>query len=367
MAIAGGCSGLTFWEYRSVRMGVRSNGFGMREIDGSPTERGRMCDVIADVLRKHGARLAQTRRLSARVALLFDKRTDLVLRLAKMKSWMGDLQNQKPDVDCWYKPALRAAHAMHQMNGEAVDFVVARDDLGSRPALHVTCTEMIDVATAEWLRDFVREGGVLFVEFPFACRDDITWIHPQRPGHGLHDLLGCRELTREETRSEPPDVAEFACGLRVAAGGWRIALEPCGGDPIATWDNGATAAVRHRFGKGVVYALGVNLSLSFGNCWDDPCVDVMRWLLRDSGIAEGDCTGSRTVWVRRRRGADFEVWFVFNVGDDSRCIRLPASPRAEWHRIAAERVSGDVYELSCGAALVVEMPIVDDCISVQCE
>ena len=367
MALAGGCSGLTFWEYRSVRMGIRSNGFGMREIDGSPTPRSRICDEIASALRANGTRLAQTQRIPARVGMLFSKETDLLLRLTKMRSWMGDLEHQTPDVDCWYKPSLRGAHVLYQANGEAVDFVLARDDLSSKRVLHVTCTEMIDADTADWLREFVRNGGVLVAEFPFACRDEITWIHPQRPGHELHELLGCRELTREETRLSPPDIAEFACGHRIVAKGWRIVLEPCGGDTIATWDDGAVAAVRNTYGAGVVYALGVNVSMSFANCWDDPGADVVRWLLRDAGLAAGERVPERQVWVRRRRGPDFEIWFVFNVSDSSKRIRLPAAPVAEWHRIASERVAEDVYELASGATLVVEMPIMDDCVGVWCE
>ena len=50
MAIAGGCKGFTFWQYRSERFGEESDGYGMRNIDGSETPRsGRYLGASEDI------------------------------------------------------------------------------------------------------------------------------------------------------------------------------------------------------------------------------------------------------------------------------------------------------------------------------
>jgi beta-galactosidase GanA len=359
MALAGGCAGLTFWEHRSVRNGIRSNGFGVREIDGSESSRSKVCDGIAAVLKNHGETLAQSRRVSARVGLLFSKKCDMVHRIIKMQSWMGNLQNAMPDVDYGFKQALRGAHAAYQVNGEDVDWVVSGDDLADVSLLHVTSAEMIEEADAEWLRNYVREGGSLVVEFPFACRDWKTWIHLTRPGHGLEDLIGCSELTREVVNDDPHDIATFTNGLAVDARGWRIALEPKGGVPIAHWQDGSVAGVVNRYGKGKVCALGVNASISSNNSWDDPVFDVFRWLLDGVGFSCRPWYHGRDVWIRRRHGSGSEIWFVFNVSETVKRINLPAVPTSVWYQEEAQQIEETAFEVEPGATLVVEMARAD--------
>lgn len=357
MAIAGGCSALTFWEYRSVRMGIRSNGFGIREIDGGPSERSKVCDAIAGVVREHSATLSATQRIPANVALLFNKDSDLLQRLLKMRTWMGDAEGMKPDVDYWYKQALRGAHLLYAGIGQDVGFVSPGADVSDLPVLHVTSCELIDPDTADWLRAYVSGGGVLIAEFPFADRDDRTWIHPLRPGYGLNELLGCRELTREVTIDAPADVATFAQGRQIRAEGWRVRLQPDDADPIAYWNDGSVAATRRTVGNGTVYALGVNVSLSFSGEWQDPAFGVFEWLLSDIGITHPRDGRTRDVWIRRRRGPEGEVWFVFNVADDERVVYLPQPPLDVWHALNATERKPNAFTLAPGAALVLEMPL----------
>ncbi|MBT4823142.1 MAG: hypothetical protein HON70_45980 [Lentisphaerae bacterium] len=357
MAIAGGCSALTFWEYRSVRMGIRANGFGIREIDGGPTERSEVCDAIAGVVRDHSAMLASAQRVPAKIALLFSKDSDLLQRLTKMKTWMGDAEGMRPDVDYGYKHALRGAHLLYTGAGQDVDFVSGGGDLSGIGVLHVTCCELIDEKTAESLRAYVMAGGVLVAEFPFAARDERTWIHTLRPGYGLHELTGCRELSREVTVSDPPDIATFPQGRQIRAQGWRIRLAPEDADPIAYWNDGSVAATRRKLGKGSVYALGVNVSLSFSGEWQDPAFGVFEWLLHDVGVPHPQDGRARDVWIRRRRGESGEVWFIFNVADAERVVSLPAPPVSIWHACNATERKPKAFTLGPGAALVVEMAL----------
>jgi beta-galactosidase GanA len=326
LAIAGGASGFTYWQYRSERVGNESNGFGMREIDGSPTLRSRVTDEIAAVIRKHGKALVGARRIASDVAILYDRPSDMILRIQEMKTWSQDLMDE-PCHWSAHKKAVHAAHAMYLHSGHTVDWVVPGDDLAGRRLLHVSAMEMVDEAAAQWLRQYVRGGGTLIVEMPFACRDANTWVSMRRPKHGLEDLLGCRERERVCTDAMSPlPVAKFETGGELEASRWRTTLEPQGGKIIARWADGSAAAVENVYGKGKVLCLGANLTLACWAKWDAAKLGIFEGLLGRAGVP----CDTQSPWVRRRRGPDGEVWFVLNVYDHVATLQLPAAPKEVW-------------------------------------
>jgi beta-galactosidase GanA len=354
MAIAGGCSALTFWEYRSVREGIRSNGFGLREIDGSQTERGAECDRIAGVVADHSPALAAASRPPSSLALLHSRDTDLAMRLLAMRTGLGDLDNVEPSVDYAYKQALRAAHTGYLVNGIAPDWIVPGDDLSRYRLIHVTCAEMISEATAHDLRAYVRAGGMLVVEYPFACRDEKTWITPVRPHHNLADLLGCSEGVRVVVDADRSDAATFDNGAVVRPRHWRVELLPGGARPIARWQDGAVAATMHSFGEGRVCTLGASAALSFDDRWDDPALDIFHWLLKQAGLPTSE---DHQVWTYRRVGGDRELRFVFNVGDTTKSVTLPERANETWYANGATTERGGVVNLEPAGTLVAASPI----------
>ncbi len=183
-AVAGGAIGITFWQWRSERAGNETNGYGVRNVDGSQTERGEVVDSVAAILRDRGEALIGTERPQSPIALLYNRPSDLLSRVLTLR--LTDVQQsgnlEAGSVDYPYKRALHAAHALWHALGYTVEFVVPGDDLSGVKLLHVTCDELINAETADWLRAFVQGGGKLLVEFPFASRDENTWVAPNAPG-----------------------------------------------------------------------------------------------------------------------------------------------------------------------------------------
>lgn len=351
-AIAGGAAGFTFWQWRSERVGNEANGYGLRGIDGSPTPRSAVADGIADVLRRYGSRLVGTRRVGSPVALLYSHASDLVGRIQLMPGGLEDLSREPGRTDYPYKRAIRAAHALYLHAGQPPDWVVAGDDLAEVALLHVTGMELTDAKTADWLRAFVRRGGTLVIEFPFACRDERTWVTPARPAHGLEDLLGCREADRVIARAA--DIATFTGGPRIPARDWRVTLEPAGGRMTAKWPDGTAAAVSHVYGKGRVLVFGIGLALAYDDTWRGPVTREFNRLLRTAGVRPAPWR-KECVSVLRRRGRHGEIWFVMNDGDTAATIRLPAAPGAVWEQADARRRGRNLW-LDTGATWIGEMP-----------
>ena len=354
MAIAGGASGFTFWQYRSERVGCETNGYGLREIDGSPTERSQVADKIAAIMRQHGSKLVGTMRERSSVAQVYSRTSDLISRIQAIES--PDLWLESWNIDYAYKNANRSTHILYGQAGNTVDWVVPGDDLDGVSVLCITCAEILDASEAAWLTDYVCRGGNLIVEFPFACRDENTWVSRHRPGHDLHKLLGCLEKDRTIIGPQAKITASFINGMQLDAGGWKVELSPEGGEPIAEWSDGSIAAVRHRYGNGTVYSLGASLSLSFNDRWDDPSLGIARWLLDQAGgvYDHGEAEG---VWVRRRRANDYEIWFVFNVTDSVQRMSLQSTPICIWQ--GSEYTQNDNILLPPGAAWVAEMVRLD--------
>lgn len=325
MAIAGGAAGLTFWQYRSERVGCETNGYGIREIDGTSNPGSREIENIAAILKEHGSALVGSRREPSSIGMLHSRESDMVARLQTLPSTPYSIANEGPSDAYFYKDAIKSAHALHLMEGNTLEWVVPGDDLSAFDFLHITGAEMIDPSLAGDLTEFVTHGGTLLVEFPFACRDANTWVSPQRPGHGLEQLLGCRE--GERTIAEEGERVVFWETHSLVPAGWKTVLHPTDdAEVFARWKDGSPAAVSATFGKGRVLSLGINLSLSFTNRWNDPVRAVFRRILTEwNGLQNPSLPDG--IWRRVRRGSENEVCFVFNVSDRAVAFPHEASAR----------------------------------------
>lgn len=347
MAIAGGATGFTYWQYRSERFGTETNGFGLVDMAGRPTPRSDVAERVAAALKQHGRELNQTTPVPNEAALVYSRHSDLVGRVQEMNSPLGYGFLEMGTDRYFYKQALQKAHALYATAGMPVDMAVPGDDVSGRKLLHVGAAEMIDAEAAAWLTDYVGQGGTLVVECPFACRDERTWALADVPAHNLHQLLGCREADRVVTLEERPDRVTLG-GATLAASHWRIELEPTGGEVLATWQDGAPAVVHHRVGQGQVLTLGINLSLAFEDRWDDPVLVAWTWMLERLGLVEQSMPTERDLRVMVRLGDGMEVIFAFNVGSDHRSLPLGRAKIETWDSDGGEVSASGVVDLEPG-------------------
>ena len=321
-AIAGGAAGFTFWQYRSERVGCETNGYGLMNIDGSSTERSEVADSIASVLKKHSCGLAASKRVPSGIALLYSQNSDMLSRIQKLPDGINSLSAEKESTDYPYKNAIASAHALYHFLGMEPDWVVPGDNLDNCKLLHIAGAEMVDGGMSSWLETFVRNGGKLVVELPFACRDERTWVVPKIPAHGLEKLLGCYE--KERVVASPSDMFSIDGVDKVfPAGIWRITLGESGqARAIGKWSDGSPAVIMNDYGKGKSIVLGGGLSLGFNNAWNSSAFTGLTELLRQLDIELPPWAGTGLV-VNKRHGKGVEYDFVFNYADGERTIELP--------------------------------------------
>jgi beta-galactosidase GanA len=326
MAISGGARGFTYWQYRSERLGNETNGYGLREIDGTSNERSMVADEIADILRDKSIAFSQACRLNSPIALLYSRESDILSRIELMQN----LNAMQEDINTSYpyKTALRNAHALYLQSGFTTDFAVPGDDISCYKVLHIAGAEMLQPEYLEWLHNFVSGGGVLVIEYPFACRDKNTWVSPQRPSGGYAHLLGCREASRTTIDTESLQVS-FYNSTDVKSKGWKVVLQPVDCKVIARWTDGSAAAVHRRLGQGHVYTLGCGISLSHDGTWNYPGADALTKILADSaGLSP---LAQKGVWHRRLIKPDGEeVLFVYNLNDFPAYCNLDCNIQDTW-------------------------------------
>ncbi|SKC81212.1 beta-galactosidase [Krasilnikoviella flava] len=293
-ALAHGCDGALFFQWRQARSGPERFHSAMLPVAGPGT-------AVHEGVRRLGAELRDLgevvgQRVHSRVALLWD-----------WPSWWAATQVALPTARLDPLATLQAWHRELWRLGVVADVVDARSDdvvlhgynLVLAPALSV-----LDEPTAARLDAFVTGGGRL-VWGPFGgVADDLAHLHLGRSPALLRHVLG---VSAEEWVPLPDGgstVVWSGSGSSSAAGEWRATATTLGertrsdgADVIATYDDGpldgCVAVARHEHGAGHAWYVGADLA---GAGLDR----VLRAALDDAGVPHGaQDPDVETVWRGR--------------------------------------------------------------------
>lgn len=257
-ALSCGAKGLVYWQYRSERLGNESNGHGLREINGAPTERSEAAEEFASVLSKEGEQFTKTTVPHPKIAVLYDRQCDLLSRIQCMHN---DLAREEIKTDYTYKQAVQGTYLGLWLTDIRADWISTNQlhRIEHYSCIIASALELADRQMINALKAFVEQGGKLIVEFPFACRGENTWVLPDRPGLGMDKLLGVREKQRLNIDREDiilPDNEMFSVSDTKVV--FELAADA---DVLGHWGDGTAALVRNTYGKGQVLSIGGSLSI----------------------------------------------------------------------------------------------------------
>ena len=323
--LAGGMTGISFWNHRVERFWKEANGFSLLDPLGSQSERMTAVSRIGRAIQRHGAFFAQAQPPQAQVALLVNE--DLY----------HFFQACNGDVIEHYRYNMRGLYARLWRLGIAVNFLdaheVAAGALTGYKAAILAMPLSLDAAYFAHLTDYVAGGGALIAEACPGLWDKYGWCSLTQLVAGGEDFFGARHaglcLVQEpgangaRSRWLPPErhFGEFeaptllaGCGdfapLRVRANFYLQHLQPTTGETILKAGN-ASVAVRQRVGAGWSALLGSFLGFS-ALAYRAADADSDRFLARLLAAADVQPDRCGALLRRRRALAGAQAWFFIN-------------------------------------------------------
>jgi len=329
-SIAHGAKGLCFYAWHPMSSGYESAGFGLANLDGTPSERAVAAGQVAQVVTRHMDLFYAAKPVRARAAICWNVLSNV------MWVCMRQPQHYIPS-----RSTIGAYRALYQEHVPA-DFIhvdqIASGKLEDYDLLYLPFSFMISRAAATRIEEFVRQGGVVLAEARTAWNDEMGTCGEAVPGLGLEQVFGCRERGAEGV---PEDVAvpihvtrDHAAlpllkkGDVLAGARFREELEVLSetAQVVGEFENGGPAIVVNRYGQGWAIFIGTMLSLGFFKFHDGNAGRLLKGLARLAGIeppvqVEG-IPGGLDVEPVLLEGEDgdsrlFHIFFAFNHTDQA--------------------------------------------------
>lgn len=225
------------------------------DLEGQPTSRLDTAAEFAHAFARHSELLTGAVPVQADIAILH--------------AWDNAAAHEGMGSAAALLAAVEGVYRSFAGTGYTVEFV-SFDELSELHAklLVLPQTVLVSEAAGQAIADFVANGGHLVTFAKVAMLDDRGWYWNVRPGAGLSNVLGVREL-EVETASGPvqisvpahPDLPGWAGGE--LTGGWQwqsLATLDSKAQILGTHEWGAPAIVRHPFGAGAGWSIGTHLT-----------------------------------------------------------------------------------------------------------
>lgn len=136
-------------------------------------------------------------------------------------------------------------------------------DLSRFKIIHLPLAYLLPSKVGEALRNYVREGGTLISEGRLGYVNEFGQLYDVQPGAGLDEVFGAREDLFYNTSPFMVDYALEGMEGRAEFHTVKQTFRLQGGQPFMKSEDGEVCGVRHTYGKGTAYLLGVAPSLHF--------------------------------------------------------------------------------------------------------
>jgi beta-galactosidase len=155
----------------------------------------------------------------------------------------------------YYAESARGAYQGFFDQNIQADYVHI-DHIGEYPVIYLPYPVMLKEETVRKLTAYVENGGKLVCEGLPAYFGDRGHVGEIQPNFGLDRLFGAREKYVEFTPDLLEDLTLHVMGNEISGRYFLQEYSAEGGRVAGTYDNGATAAVEHEFGRGKTLLIG---------------------------------------------------------------------------------------------------------------
>ncbi|WP_436932493.1 beta-galactosidase [Halosimplex halobium] len=317
-ALAGGATGLLYWQYRPELLGHESPGFGLVRRDGSRTERTEVAASFADLVSERPV-LEASEPVRGDVAVG-------TLAEAPLFNYVAEKDTEQ------FATAVRGVYRALWATDYQVDFAKPHQFDGY-DAVYLPFPLLLEPSTVEAIEAYVDGGGTLVTGGAPAVYDENGRCLRESPGHDLDEVFGTRLRTTRYADDETLEVADARAAVSADGGTPDVATAPAAArrdvfDPttataLGRWSDGGVGATVDSHGDGTAMAVGTLLGRA---ATDSDALGAVRSTLShlfDRGGASPTVRCSDGA-VQTRLHATDAGWllYVLNPTDESRTVDL---------------------------------------------
>lgn len=345
-AIARGAKGVNFYAYYPMSSGYESGGFGLIQLDGTITDRARVAGDVARVVDRNQKLFLDARPPAAQVAVIYNPMAHFVGGRQRAAAYGGP-QGEVAGIE---RDSLLGVYRALFPRNVPIDYVhineLSAATLAPYKLVVLPYPLLLPASSAAPLKGYVQNGGALVAEARLGWNDDRGNASDRIPGMGLWEVMGCRETAvqtgargRTELRWAAADLLKP--GDVLPARWYEETLEPIAPQArvVATFANGAPAAVLSTFGRGKTLMLGSYVSAAYESTPTPAAERFYSALLEWAGVvAPLKATGDR-IEARLLEGPSARLVFVFNHNTKATETMLTLPPGAAHDLISGQRTT----------------------------
>jgi beta-galactosidase len=329
VGIASGAKILQLFRWRPFMHGYQSSGRGLTGLDGSPNERAAAVKSLVQVLRQNEQLIASAHPVKPAVQILVSYRSRLV-HDAFLRWQKTDYPNA---IRGWYKVFWEWGFPVAIGNLGQLD----QDDM-TIPVLVLPSTVSVARREAEWLRQYVENGGCLIADARMAVVDEWGVVPSEKiPGKTLSEVFGFVEQDVGGESSFTLDDEDVPASFLT-----QLVSVSEHAHALARLKDGHPALIRHGLGKGTALYFTSFMGLTFLK--SEPAL--VKKLLKEQVLAAAPATP----WAVKSGNIHFALH-----RDSSRCLAYLVSMSNEAEVVSLHNLpaKGQIVDLAS------EEPIVD--------
>jgi beta-galactosidase len=244
--VARGARAINYYAFYPMTTGYESGGYGMISLDGSLTDRSRRAGEIAKQIQKNSNLLLASHPERAEAAIVFSPLAPLLGGY--------DEEGSRTAIH----KALAGYHRMFFERNLPLDILssreLAQDDLQQYKLVIVPYPLMLTRDEASILRDYVFNGGRLFVEARPGWVDERGHAEANVPGFRWDEMLGVRE--KQLIPAKEFEVRWGAVRFKGMKFQEQFEVEDKSARPLAFSADGSPIAYENHYGKGRAIIFG---------------------------------------------------------------------------------------------------------------
>jgi beta-galactosidase GanA len=317
-AIGHGAKALLGWNYRSRMSDSQVSGFHLNAWDGSITERAEFNGEFSGQLQQNAEALNST--YSKKEAAVLCLEDSLLQNASTSTRNIYDNNSSAPDSEAM-EPLHKSREGAFKMLWEmniATDFITEENLNSLKEYKLLLVPYQVDMSSklAAALRDYVKDGGTIIAEAPFAYKNEYNMLEEKAPGYGLDEVFGA-STNDMMAGSVAPQIKLNDNTVNVGNIYQYFTLS--GAKVVAKYTNGENAIVANNFGKGRTLLVGTDVFRQFMTKPENSMTEFLQEQILNAGItpngkviSNGKISYTSGIEIRRMNSENGFIYIIIN-------------------------------------------------------